>query len=302
MNRVQVAFDACLSQGLPKARWTAVEGERLRDFRILEDEIAPQTVEVLKDFEIVPPVERVGRIRLVEAVEESGRVLGWKRFCLIGGELPTEHDLPTELPGFKVMGPDGKPRSMGISHAVTANAFVLPIALDLGEWGNDDLQELYLMLWDECVTRAQTARKNVEPVFHHEDENFTASVVRTPEGVQLKLSFCMQLSASNDTYYVYETGRTPPKLRAKLTEDAFEVGLAYPEEKDLVAFCEDLKAGRIESAESLDWERYDPARMEGPRRLMVIRCPSATVAFGVSIDFAGSPRLEDTFAKMKASD
>jgi len=297
MPDIDAAVRDWIARGMPGARWTAVDGERLRDFRILEEEHVPDTIEVLREFDLIPPVDGIGKVRLVRATEPSGKVFGWTSFWLLGGEPSLGYGLPEQI--NVELDAQGASRSFGLRHSAGANAFVLPIELELDAWSVEDVRELYLQIWEERCRADEAARERVEPVFHHADDKFMASVKPARGGFRLELAFGRSVDADGDSHYVYDATRTPPKLREALKEEAIEPGLVLPLKEQLVRICEDLKAGRIDGFEVLDWERYDPAREELPRRLVVVRCPSGTVAFGVPIDFSGEAGLKEFRAAMR---
>jgi len=290
LEPLQQAFDAWVQHGKPTASYVAQAALEVRGVRILQDEITPQSVEILRSFVVDrPPFQRV---RLMRAVEREGRVLGWTEFYLLGGEhalAGTVLDIHVEEFG----------QDFSVPHFIIVPAYVVPIQQGLEDWSDARLADFVVALHARTKQDTDAARKNVAAAFHAEDELVSATVVAQAGQFQIRLGFGLIIWPDLHTTYDYEAQPVAPSLRHHLKgQTVLQPNTPYPAAEPLVAICRDIVAGRISEFAQPAWE---PALAEHvPRRLVKIALPSGVLAFSVGLDCAGRTSLGRIIDKLKA--
>jgi hypothetical protein len=188
--------------------------------------------------------------------------------------------------------------NFGVQVNVGAHAFVLPFETKLVEWSVDELQELFMALLASDIESVRAQRNRLRPLFHHEDENLSVTVVPSNEGSVVSLSFGLKVEPSGEIGYVYEATEVPPSLRAHVGGGTYEVGASYPNSESLVAICHEVAVGQIDSFCTLRLEAFDAQRPGIRRRLVSIFCPSGALVFGALCDLAGSDSLDSILKKI----
>ena len=260
--------------------------------RLLAEEVTPTMVDLARSF-LVPRPSIFKRIRLLKIREVTGRVRGWKQCYLLGGE--------TGLAGERIPIPADLGLSSGAwtaEQTIVVHAYLIPPPEQLDEWTDGELCDLFLSLAAKSSRDDDNIRRNARPLFHHEDEVLSATVVEHEGKFCLYLGFDLVIRPQSDTYYCFEAMPVPPPLRHHVAEEAvIEPSTWYETPERLVAIAKDLAEGRIAEYTREPWE--EPHSMDHfPRRLFRTVLPSGVLAFGTIIDCADRPPLATLLEKL----
>lgn len=265
--------------------WYTSHGEsEVSGVRLLEDEITPTTVDLVRSFLVTRP-SIFKRIRLLKVREVTGRVRGWKQFYLLGGETALAGEtipIPAELRLSS--------KAWGAERTLVVHAYLIPPPELLEEWTDGELCDLFLSLAAKSSRDDEMVRRKTRPLFHHEDEALSVTVVEHEGKYCLYLAFDLVIRPP-DTYYCFEAMSVPPSLRHHLAgEIVTEPSTWYDTSEQLVEIGKDLVEERITEFSKDPWEE-PPSLDHFPRRLFRMVLRSGVLAFGVIPDCSDRPPL-----------